>query len=228
MTTLDVRVEQLKTAVAPFPAVKDLRVSAQFPHGMRIRVIEQVPVGAVVVGGRTIPVAGDGTLLHDVNASASLPTIPLRVAAGRRAADRVRRAERGPGARSRSRPAARTDQPGDDGGAARACRPGSQRAQRSTSATPTDSSPNGSPRRRCSRTPGSAGALYIDVTVPGRPVAGAGSSSSAAATGGSSSASAPLRPLPRRAPLQALPRPARRLRGQQPTGTSASPTASGG
>lgn len=82
MTTLDVRMSQLRTAVAPYPVVKDLRVSTQFPHGMRIRVIEQVPVGAVVVAGRTIAVAGDGTLLHDVVASASLPTIPLRVPPG--------------------------------------------------------------------------------------------------------------------------------------------------
>ena len=82
MTTLDVRIAQLKTAVAPFPVVKDLRVSAQFPHGMRIRVIERVPVGAVAVGGQTIPVAADGTLLHDVNAPASLPAIPLRVPPG--------------------------------------------------------------------------------------------------------------------------------------------------
>ena len=43
MTTLDVRVGQLRTAVAPYPVVKDLRVSTQFPHGMRIHVIEQLP-----------------------------------------------------------------------------------------------------------------------------------------------------------------------------------------
>ncbi len=82
MTTLDVRTNELNTAVAPFPAVKTLRVSAEFPHGMRIRVIEQVPIGAVAFDGRSLPVAGDGTLLHDVPASPSLPTIPLRVPPG--------------------------------------------------------------------------------------------------------------------------------------------------
>jgi cell division protein FtsQ len=82
MTTLDVRMDQLRTAVAPYPVVKDLRVSTQFPHGMRIRVIEQIPIGAVAVGGRTIAVAGDGTLLHDVRASSSLPAIPMRVPPG--------------------------------------------------------------------------------------------------------------------------------------------------
>ena len=57
--------------------VKDLRVSTQFPHGMRIHVIEQLPVGALVAGGETVAASADGTLLHDVP-TASLPTIPLR------------------------------------------------------------------------------------------------------------------------------------------------------
>jgi cell division protein FtsQ len=82
MTTLDVRMDQLRTATSPYPVVKDLSVSTQFPHGMRIHVIEQDPVAGVVVGGRTIAVAGDGTLLHDVTASGSLPAIPLRVPPG--------------------------------------------------------------------------------------------------------------------------------------------------
>jgi cell division protein FtsQ len=82
MTTLDVHMDQLRSAVAPFPVVKRLSVSTQFPHGMRIRVTEQVPVAAVVVAGRTIAVAGDGTLLHDVVASPSLPTIPVTVLPG--------------------------------------------------------------------------------------------------------------------------------------------------
>jgi cell division protein FtsQ len=77
MTTLDVRVGQLRTAVAPYPMVKDLRVSTQFPHGMRIHVIEDLPVGAIVAGGKTIAASADGTLLHDVP-TASLPTVPLR------------------------------------------------------------------------------------------------------------------------------------------------------
>jgi cell division protein FtsQ len=82
MTTLDVRMDELRMAVAPYPVVKDLRVSTQFPHGIRIRVIEQIPVGVVVVAGRTIAVAGDGTLLHDVVPSSTLPTIPLGVPPG--------------------------------------------------------------------------------------------------------------------------------------------------
>jgi cell division protein FtsQ len=82
MTTLDVSMGQLDTAIAPYPDVKRLNVSTSFPHGMRIQVVEQIPVAVVSVGGREIEVAGDGTLLHAVGSSASLPTIPLGVAPG--------------------------------------------------------------------------------------------------------------------------------------------------
>lgn len=81
MTTLDVRVGQLRTAVGPYPVVKDLRVSTQFPHGLRIRVTEQLPVGAIVAGGHAVAVTGDGTLLHDV-AAGSLPQVPVRLLPG--------------------------------------------------------------------------------------------------------------------------------------------------
>ena len=82
MTTLDVQMSHLRTAVSPYPVVKGLRVSTQFPHGMRIRVIEHVPVAVVQVDGRRTPVAGDGTLLRDVTIDAELPSIDLSVAPG--------------------------------------------------------------------------------------------------------------------------------------------------
>ena len=82
MTTLDVHMSHLRTAVSPYPVVKRLQVSTQFPHGMRIRVIEQVPVAVVQVEGRRTPVAGDGTLLRDVSTGAQLPSIGLTVAPG--------------------------------------------------------------------------------------------------------------------------------------------------
>ena len=37
MTTLDVKMSALRTAVAPYPVVKHLHVSTDFPHRMRIR-----------------------------------------------------------------------------------------------------------------------------------------------------------------------------------------------
>jgi cell division protein FtsQ len=81
MTTLDVRVGQLRTAVAPYPVVKDIEVSAQFPHRLRIRVVEDLPVGALVAGGHAIAASGDGTVLHDVP-TGSLPSIPVGLLPG--------------------------------------------------------------------------------------------------------------------------------------------------
>jgi cell division protein FtsQ len=79
MTTLDVDRAALQAAVSPFSVVRSVSATTQFPHGMRIHVIEQIPVAAIAVGGRSISVAADGTLLHDVPADQSLPAIPLDV-----------------------------------------------------------------------------------------------------------------------------------------------------
>jgi cell division protein FtsQ len=76
MTTLDVRQGQLRMAVAPYPIVKHLQVSTQFPHGMRIGVVEQLPLGALVAGKQSVAISGDGTLLPDVP-TGSLPSIPV-------------------------------------------------------------------------------------------------------------------------------------------------------
>jgi cell division protein FtsQ len=82
MTTLDVDMAQLRTAVSPYPVVKSLQVSTEFPHGMRIHVVEQLPVGVIELGGRAIAVASDGTLLRSLTSTASLPTIAVPVPPG--------------------------------------------------------------------------------------------------------------------------------------------------
>jgi len=82
MTTLDVQTGRLYAAVSAFPVVRSLRVSTQFPHGMRIQVVEQLPVAEVVLGGRPIAVAPDGTLLHDLASLPALPKLGLSVAPG--------------------------------------------------------------------------------------------------------------------------------------------------
>ncbi|HZV73702.1 MAG TPA: hypothetical protein VFF79_08310 [Conexibacter sp.] len=80
MTTLHVRRDALDTAAAPFSLVKRIEVETGFPHTMRIHVVTNVAVGAVVVDGHRIAVTSDGTLLRDVAAPLALPQIPSHAA----------------------------------------------------------------------------------------------------------------------------------------------------
>jgi cell division protein FtsQ len=82
MTTLDVKMSALRTAVAPYPVVKQLHVSTDFPHRMRIDVVEQVPVAMISAAGLRVAVSADGTLLHGTSVPGSLPTISLPVSPG--------------------------------------------------------------------------------------------------------------------------------------------------
>lgn len=196
MTTLDVRMGQLRTAVAPFPEVKSLRVRTAFPHRIVIEVVEQRPVGVLQVAGRVLPVAADGTILNALPVGASLPAIPLSVfPVGRhvregRAADAVALLAAAPYpllpkisqvtivsghglvAQVRNGPSIYFGGP-------------VQLNAKWVAATAVLGDQ------------GSAGAAYIDVTDPSRPAAGAGASSatgtgatSAAGTGASSAAAA--------------------------------------
>jgi cell division protein FtsQ len=189
MTTLDVSTSQLRSAVSPFPVVSAVRASTQFPHGMRIRVIERPPVAMVSVAGRNIAVASDGTVLHDMVLSAPLPLIPLTVPpGGPRLTDAALRSakllaaapagllpkiaqvstEAGHGLVAQIRGGPRVYF--GDASSARA-------KWLAASAVLAD--------------PGSAGATYIDVTDPVRPAAGAGSpnGSGTASTGGTAGTS---------------------------------------
>jgi cell division protein FtsQ len=82
MTTLHVRPERLRTAVSPYPIVKDIRVTTDFPHGLRIQVVEYDAVAAVEIDGRRIPVAADGTLLRGRPAGTQLVTLSIPTANG--------------------------------------------------------------------------------------------------------------------------------------------------
>ncbi len=76
MTTLDVDIGALRAAVAGLATVVDVEADADFPHGLAITVHERPPVLIAAAGGRTLPVAGDGTVLAGVDASGEdLPEI---------------------------------------------------------------------------------------------------------------------------------------------------------
>jgi cell division protein FtsQ len=75
MSTLDVHPAALRAAVASFPVVSSIRAIPSFPHGLRIDVVEQLPVAAVMVGGERTAVAADGVVLGPALLSGSLPTL---------------------------------------------------------------------------------------------------------------------------------------------------------
>jgi cell division protein FtsQ len=91
MTTLHVRGDQLRSVVEPYPVVKDLHVSTDFPHGLKITVVENTPVAAVIADGAKTPVAADGRLLRGADQRA-LPVVPVSVPpGGERIVDRTAR-----------------------------------------------------------------------------------------------------------------------------------------
>lgn len=75
MSTLDLHTAALRAAAAPFPVVRSIRAIPSFPHGLRIDVVEQLPVAAVTVGGERTAVAADGVVLGPALLSGSLPTL---------------------------------------------------------------------------------------------------------------------------------------------------------
>ena len=188
MSTLDVQTGRLYSAVSAFPDVRALQVTTQFPHGMRIHVIEQLPVAEVVVGGgRRIAVAGDGTLLHSEASASPLPRIDLAVLPGSPRITDPRTLESLAAARTapralRSRIQLISVLAGHgvvarlSSGPAIYLGDASQLSAKWAAAVAVLADP------------GSAGASYIDVTDPGRPAAGAltgsGSSGSTSAAAG--------------------------------------------
>src|SRR5690348_14283919 len=192
MSTLDVQLGRLRRAVAPYPVVKDIRVTTQFPHGMRIEVIEHVAVGAIDADGQKVAVAPDGTLMHDVAVSPALPTIPVSLTpAGSRVTT-------GPAAAAIKLLAAAPSELLPKISQVTTVAPHGLVAQVRGGPSiyfgdATELSQKWIAASEVLADSGSSGAVYIDVTDPQRPAAGAGSDAQGVAdsssTGGSSSSS---------------------------------------
>jgi cell division septal protein FtsQ len=82
MTTLHVDRAALDRAVEPYPVIRALKVSPDFPHGLRIQAIEYQAAAIAVSGGSRVPVAGDGTILRGVSVEGHLPTVDVNGALG--------------------------------------------------------------------------------------------------------------------------------------------------
>ncbi len=76
-STLGVNVGALRAAVAPYHLVSALRVSASFPHTLRITVAEQLPVATLRDGSQQVVVAADGAVLDPSVAAGAAPTIDV-------------------------------------------------------------------------------------------------------------------------------------------------------
>jgi cell division protein FtsQ len=63
MTTLHVREDALRDAVQSYPVVRELHADADFPHRLRITVNSYDPIGSMELGGRSVAIARDGTVL---------------------------------------------------------------------------------------------------------------------------------------------------------------------
>jgi cell division protein FtsQ len=77
MSTLNVDEDALEDAVEPFASVADLRVRTDFPHELRVEVIEHAPVALLRSGGNRVPVTGAGLVLEGVEAD-DLPAVTSR------------------------------------------------------------------------------------------------------------------------------------------------------
>ncbi len=77
MSTLDVKPAALRAAVASYPIVRSVRARASFPHGLRIEVVEQPPVAALVLNGARTAVAADGVVLGSGYLSSTLPLVNI-------------------------------------------------------------------------------------------------------------------------------------------------------
>jgi cell division protein FtsQ len=75
MSTLDMRPGALRSAVAPYRVVREVHAYPSFPHGVRIRVVEQLPVASLMIAGVRTAVAADGVILGPALLSSSLPAL---------------------------------------------------------------------------------------------------------------------------------------------------------
>jgi cell division protein FtsQ len=171
MTTLHLDAAALRRSVADEPVVHSIVVHPDFPHGLKIGVVQNRATALLVSPGREVAVAPDGTLLESETSTAGLPEVHVAAIPARGripdgpARDRVQVAAAAP-ARLRSRVESISIEHGRgavaqlrDGPVVIFGRPVELRLKWAAAAAVIAER-------------SSAGAEYIDVRMPERPVAG--------------------------------------------------------
>jgi cell division protein FtsQ len=76
MTTLHIKDDELRDAVARFPTVASVGASTSFPHGLEVTITERLPVAFIQLSGHQTAVSADGYLLAGTDFDAkALPRI---------------------------------------------------------------------------------------------------------------------------------------------------------
>ncbi len=87
MTTLHIKDDELRDAVARFPTVASVGASTSFPHRLEVKITERLPVAFIRVHGQETAVSADGYLLAGADFDAkALPRIEGVAANGARLA----------------------------------------------------------------------------------------------------------------------------------------------
>jgi cell division protein FtsQ len=85
MTTLHIKDDELRDAVARFPTVASVGASTSFPHGLQVTITERLPVAFIQAHGQQTAVSADGYLLVGADFDAkALPRIEGAAAQGPR------------------------------------------------------------------------------------------------------------------------------------------------
>ena len=171
MTTLHVDGDRLRKAALAFPAVKAIEVEADFPSGLRVHIVEHRPAALVMIGGKKVIVAGDGSVLPGQSARSSVPEIKLpgEVSADRLATGPALDAVRVAGAAPLPLLERLSDVRGDEkeGIVARI-----DDGPRLIFGTPDRIAAKWAAAARVLADPDAAGAEYVDLRIPERPAAG--------------------------------------------------------
>lgn len=170
MTTLHVREDVLRKAVADFPSVAGIRTRTDFPHGLAIEVLERRPAAVLSSGDQLLAVTGSGLLLRDVAAPDTVPEIAIHTPVpGERVQDPKLL---GALAVAAAAPPALAKRTISIGWGPRGLNAQLESGPPLVFGSSADAAAKWAGAARVLADPSAAGALYLDLRVPGRVAAG--------------------------------------------------------